>query len=55
MSGLAYLLMLANENFNLSNFFDENALMAGLVKREFADVNSLSYYTQVLSDAVHDE
>ena len=46
--GLVFLVMLPNENFNRKNFFDENALMAGLVKREFEDQKSIVEYTTLL-------
>ncbi len=49
MLGIIYMFLLPNENFNLRNFFDENALMAGLVRREYADLSSLAQYSKVLS------
>ena len=55
MLGLIFLLMLPNEQVNRKNFFDENALMAGLVKREFEDVRSISEYANRLKKVASDE
>ena len=53
--GLIFLLMLPNEQVNRKNFFDENALMAGLVKREFENVRSISEYANRLKKVASDE
>lgn len=55
LAGLVYLLMLPNESFNRKNFFDENALMAGLVKREFNDLRLITEYAAKLKKVVHSE
>lgn len=47
--------MLPNESFNRKNFFDENALMAGLVKREFNDLRLITEYAAKLKKVVHSE
>ena len=46
--GVVVLVMLPNDNFNRKNFFDENALMAGLVKREFMDSASIANFVSRL-------
>ena len=55
LAGLVYLVMLPHESLNRSNFFDENALMAGLVKREFTDLTSIKHYAAKLRNVAHDE
>lgn len=53
--GLVFLVMLPNENFNRKNFIDENALMAGLVKREFEDLKSIVEYATRLNKSASNE
>ena len=47
--------MLPNDKFNRRNFFDENALMTGLVKREFMDAGSIREIANRLKSAASDE
>ncbi len=53
--GVVFLVMLPNEKFSRRNFFDENALMAGLVKREFTDLGSLADFASKLKAVASDE
>lgn len=53
--GVAFLVMLPNDSFNRKNFFDENALMAGLVKREFMDSASIVEFSNRLKPVASDE
>lgn len=53
--GVVFLVMLPNEKFSRRNFFDENALMAGLVKREFTDSGSLADFASKLKAVASDE
>jgi len=53
--GIAYLVLLSNQNFSRKNFIDENALMAGLVRREFADMASIKEYAKHLKKEVQEE
>ena len=48
MVGLAYLCILPLEDMSRKSFFDENALMAGLVKREFSNRDSIARYSRGL-------
>jgi len=54
VAGIVYMFLLPHENFNLRSYFDENALMAGLVRREYADLSSLAQYSKVMSQRVRD-
>ena len=49
------LLLLPNDKFNRKNFIDENALMAGLVRREFSDIGAMARYASQLRTVVSDE
>ena len=42
--------MLPRDEFNRRSFVDENALMVGLVRREFRDSQSISDYAEELAD-----
>ncbi len=53
--GVAFLVMLPSENLNRRNYFDENALMTGLVKREFGDAESIMAYARMLKTVATDE
>lgn len=53
--GVVFLVMLPNDKFNRRNFFDENALMTGLVKREFMDAGSIREIANRLKSAASDE
>ena len=53
--GVVFLVMLSKDSFNRKNFFDENALMAGLVKREFTDLLSINEYAKQLKKHGGDE
>jgi hypothetical protein len=55
VAGVVFLAMLPNSNFNRKNFFDENALMAGLVKREFMDTKSISGFVSQLKTVASNE
>ena len=48
VAGLVYLSQLPRDEFNHRSFIDENALMVGLVRREFSDPNSISRYSRQL-------
>ncbi|CAI8038880.1 Glycosylphosphatidylinositol anchor attachment 1 protein [Geodia barretti] len=50
LCGLVYLGMLPRDEFNRRSFVDENALMVGLVRREFRDSQSISDYAEELAD-----
>lgn len=39
--GVVYLGMLSDDQMSRGSFFDENALMAGLVRREFSGAGSI--------------
>lgn len=54
MVGLVYLFQLPRDELNHRSFIDENALMTGLVRREFNDANSLSHYAEQL-EPVYDD
>lgn len=54
MVGLVYLLQLPRDELNHRSFIDENALMTGLVRREFNDANSISHYAEQL-EPVYDD
>ena len=54
MVGLVYLFQLPRNEFNHRSFIDENALMAGLVKREFSASHLISDYTTQLEDVYDD-
>ena len=55
LAGLVYLVMLSNDKFNRKNFLDENALMAGLVKREFVDSGSIREFASRLKPVLLNE
>ena len=55
LCGLVYLGLLPRDEFNHRSFIDENALMVGLVRREFRDKQSISNYAQELADFQDDE
>ena len=46
MVGLVFLYMLPKDGFNRKSFFDENALMTGLAKREFRSPNSIGSFAK---------
>lgn len=46
MIGLIFLCFLPNEDYSRRMFFDENALMAGLVNREFEDHNTIKIFAE---------
>ena len=50
MAGLVYLSQLPRDEFNHRSFIDENALMAGLVKREFSNPDSISAFAEQMKD-----
>lgn len=50
VAGLVYLAQLPRDEFNHRSFIDENALMAGLVKREFSDPNSIPTFTEQMEE-----
>ena len=47
--------MLPSDHLNRKNFFDENALMAGLVRREFGDQESILAYANELREDAENE
>ena len=49
--GLVLLCFLPNEDYSRRMFFDENALMAGLVRREFADQDSIRKFAEEIRNA----
>ena len=51
MVGLVLLCFLPNEDFSRRMFFDENALMAGLVRREFTDQSSIRKFAKEIQNA----
>ena len=53
--GVVFLVMLPNDKFKRKNFFDENALMTGLVKREFMNAGSIQETANRLKSAASDE
>ena len=54
LCGLVHLGLLPRDDFNHRSFIDENALMAGLVRREFSDSQSISDYAEQLA-GFHDD
>ena len=54
MVGLVYLFQLPRNEFSYRSFIDENALMAGLVKREFSASQIISDYAAQLEDVYND-
>ncbi len=42
--GIVYLISLPRRDLSHKAFFDENALLAGVVRREFADPNTVAQY-----------
>jgi len=46
VAGLVYLVQLPRDEFNHRSFIDENALMVGLVRREFSNPDSISSYSR---------
>lgn len=48
VAGLVYLFQLPRDEFNHRSFIDENALMVGLVRREFSNPDSISSYSREL-------
>jgi glycosylphosphatidylinositol transamidase len=55
LCGLVYLGMLPRDEFNRRSFVDENALMVGLVRREFRDSQSISDFAEELADFRDDQ
>ena len=55
MVGLAYLSQLPRDELNHRSFIDENALMTGLVKREFNSPQTISNYANQLETVYHDQ
>lgn len=53
--GVVFLVMLPSDNFNRKNYFDENALMAGLVKRDFMDSASIADFVSRLKPLASEE
>ena len=47
--------MLPNEELCRKSFFDENALMAGLVRREFSDRRSISRFSDEMNNLPNNE
>ena len=54
VAGLVYLCQLPRDEFNHRSFIDENALMTGLVRREFSDPYAISNYAKQLEDVYED-
>lgn len=52
--GLVYLCQLPRDEFNHRSFIDENALMTGLVRREFSDPYVISNLAKQLEDVYED-
>lgn len=55
LCGLVYLGQLPRDELNHRSFIDENALMVGLVRREFSDSQSISDYAEELADFQDDQ
>lgn len=51
MVGLVFLCLLPNEDYSRRMFFDENALMAGLVNREFEGQNTIKKFAEEIQMA----
>lgn len=54
VAGLLYLAQLPRDEFNHRSFIDENALMAGLVKREFTSSQAISDLAAELEEVYND-
>ncbi|XP_064398574.1 glycosylphosphatidylinositol anchor attachment 1 protein-like [Halichondria panicea] len=53
--GIVYLLSLPRRDLSHKAFFDENALLAGVVRREFADPNTIAKYAENIGNFGSDE
>ena len=53
--GLVFLYMLPKDEFNRKSFFDENALMVGLARREFRNQNSIGAFAKELQNIQRNE
>lgn len=47
--------MLPNEELSRKSFFDENALMAGLVRREFSNARAISRFADKMKNLPSNE
>ena len=53
--GVVYLLALPKRDLSHKAFFDENALLAGVVRREFSDPTSIARYAEDFKNLEEDK